>query len=168
MVLATTGAIRGSSRKKLYQQLGLEDLHQRRWMSRCFCLLDKVLSTEKPTYIYALLPSLWKAFRDLNTFNAFSYPNISRTLFFSHVINEWNNVDLIRGSRSYWLFRKSNPYWSLSLREKYPNTEFFLVRISPHSDWIRRYAEYLSVFSPNVGKYRPGKTTYLGTFHAVY
>ena len=37
-------------------------------------------------------------------------PNISRTLFFSNVINEWNKVDLIRGSSSYWLFRKSNPY----------------------------------------------------------
>ena len=30
--LAITGAIQGSSRKKLYQELGLEHLHQRRWM----------------------------------------------------------------------------------------------------------------------------------------
>lgn len=82
IVPATTGSIRGSSRKKLYQELGLEDLHQRRWMSRCFCLLDKVLSTEKPTYIYALLPSLWKAFRDPNTFNAFSY----RTEYFENFV----------------------------------------------------------------------------------
>ena len=29
------------------------------------------------------------------------------------------------------------------------------VRIFPHSDWIRRDTEYLSVFSPNSGKYRP-------------
>ena len=28
-----------------------------------------------------------------------------------------------------------------------------LVRIFPHSDWIRRDMEYLSVFSPNAGKY---------------
>ena len=27
-----------------------------------------------------------------------------------------------------------------------------LSRISPHSDWIRRDTEYLSVFSPNAGK----------------
>ena len=35
-----------------------------------------------------------------------------------------------------------------------------LVCIFPHSDWIRRdapYTPYLSVFSPNVGKYAPGK-----------
>ena len=43
----------------------------------------------------------------------------------------------------------------------YPNTEFFLVRIFPHSDWIRRdtkHTSYLSVLSPNVGKYGPEKT----------
>ena len=44
---------------------------------------------------------------------------------------------------------------------------FFLVSISRHLDWIRRYAEYLSVFSSNAGKYGPEKTPYLDTFHAV-
>ena len=38
----------------------------------------------------------------------------------------------------------------LALREKCPDTEFFLVRIFPHSDWIRIR-----------------KTPYLDTFHAV-
>ena len=28
-------------------------------------------------------------------------------------------------------------------------------RIFPHSEWIRRDTEYLSVFSPNAGKWRP-------------
>ena len=55
-----------------------------------------------------------------------------------------------------------------SLREKCPNTEFFLVRIFPHSDWIRRDTSYLSVFSPNTGKYGPEKTPYLDNFHAVH
>ena len=31
----------------------------------------------------------------------------------------------------------------------------FLVRIFPHSDWIRSNTKYLSVFSSNVGKYGP-------------
>ena len=31
----------------------------------------------------------------------------------------------------------------------------FLVRIFSHSDWIRGDTEYLSVFSPNAGKYGP-------------
>ena len=55
----------------------------------------------------------------------------------------------------------------LTLCEMCPNTEFFLVRIFPHSDWIRRDTKYLSVFSPNAGKYGPEKTPYLDTFHVV-
>ena len=30
-----------------------------------------------------------------------------------------------------------------------------LAWVFPHSDWIRRNTEYLSVFSPNVGKFGP-------------
>ena len=56
---------------------------------------------------------------------------------------------------------------SIPLCENCPNTEFFLVRISPHWDWIRRDTKYLSIFSPNTGKYRPEKTPYLDTFYTV-
>ena len=51
-----------------------------------------------------------------------------------------------------------------TLREMCPNTKFFLIRIFPHSHWIRRD---ISVFSPNAGKYGPEKTLYLDTFHAM-
>ena len=51
-----------------------------------------------------------------------------------------------------------------ALREKCPNTELFVARIFPHLDWIRRDTMYLSVFSPNAGKYGPEKTLYLDTF----
>ena len=46
---------------------------------------------------------------------------------------------------------------SFAPREKCLNTEFFLVRIFPHSDWIRRDTPYLSISSPNGGKYGPEK-----------
>ena len=52
---------------------------------------------------------------------------------------------------------------SPALHEKCPNTEFFLFRIFPHSDWTRIF----SVFSSNGGKYGPDKTPCLDTFHAV-
>ena len=52
------------------------------------------------------------------------------------------------------------------LREKCPNTAFFLVRILPHSDWIQRDT-YLSIFSPNTVEYGPEETLYLDTFHVV-
>ena len=41
------------------------------------------------------------------------------------------------------------------------------LHIFPHSNWIRRDAPYLSVFSPNAGKYGSEKTPYVDTFHAV-
>ena len=56
---------------------------------------------------------------------------------------------------------------NLPLREKCPNTEFFLVDIFPHLDCIWRDTEDLSVFSPNTGKYGPEKTPYLDTFYVV-
>ena len=46
---------------------------------------------------------------------------------------------------------------STSLREKCPNTDIFLIRIFPHSAWIRRDTAYHSVFSPNAGEYGPEK-----------
>ena len=45
--------------------------------------------------------------------------------------------------------------------EKCHNTESFLVLISPYLDSMRRDTEYLSVFSPNTGKYGTEKTSYL-------
>ena len=50
---------------------------------------------------------------------------------------------------------------------KCPNTGLFLVRIFPLSDWIRKDTSYLSVFSPNAGKYGPEITSYLDIFHVV-
>ena len=60
-----------------------------------------------------------------------------------------------------------SPLLALSLREKCPNTELFLVRIFLHSDQIRKDMEHISATSPNVRKYGPEITPYLDTFHAV-
>ena len=35
--------------------------------------------------------------------------------------------------------------------------EYFLVRIFPHSDWIRRDTDYPAIIIPNGRKYGPGK-----------
>ena len=69
--LAITGAIKGSSCEKLYQELGLEYLYQRRWARR-LCLLYKVFSTGQPSYIYDLLPSMRSSRRHVNSFNTVS------------------------------------------------------------------------------------------------
>ena len=44
-------------------------------------------------------------------------------------------------------------FQKISLLEKCPNTEFWLVRIFVHSDRIQRFTEKISVFSLNAGKY---------------
>ena len=51
--LAITGAIKGSSREKLYQELGLEYLYRRRWARRLYSLY-KVFSTGQPSYIFII------------------------------------------------------------------------------------------------------------------
>ena len=77
--------------------------------------------------------------------------------------NQWTGFCVIGTS----VMKELRPCQTSTLREKCPNTEFSLVRIFPHSDWIRKDTSYLSVFSPNAGKYGPEKTPYLDTFHTV-
>ena len=48
--LAITGAIRGTSKEKLYDELGLESLHLRRWF-RKLCYFYKFYKHESPQYL---------------------------------------------------------------------------------------------------------------------
>ena len=52
--LAITGAIRGTFREKLYQELGLEPIRLRRWY-RKLCLFYKVFKNEHPQYLFHLI-----------------------------------------------------------------------------------------------------------------
>ena len=61
-----------------------------------------------------------------------------------------------------WSLSKQKLKWKQTLHEKCPNTEFFLVRIFPTLDWIRRDTSYLSVFSPNAIKIRIRKNSVFG------
>ena len=53
--LAITGAIRGTSIEKIYQELDLESLQLRRWY-RKLCLLYKVFKNEYTKYLFQLIP----------------------------------------------------------------------------------------------------------------
>ena len=55
--LAITGAIRGTSSEKLYQELGLESLKSRRWF-RKLCHFYKILNEKSPSYLFDLIPNL--------------------------------------------------------------------------------------------------------------
>ena len=57
MILAITGAITDSSREKLYQELGLESLQQRRWF-RQLCCFSKITKNQSTKYLFDKIPSL--------------------------------------------------------------------------------------------------------------
>ena len=82
---------------------------------------------------------------------------------------KWKYISWIT-NKNLWLgyqLEKKRVLKIFLLFEKCPNTEFFLVRIFPHSDWIRKDTPYIFVFSPNTCKYGPERAPYLDTFHAV-
>ena len=106
--LAITGAIKGTSREKVYQELGLEYLQQRRWRRR-LCLFYKVVSTKLLAYIYDIIPPASQSQRHPNTFNSISCrTEYFKNLFLPYVIGEWNKLNPeIRRCGSYSIFWKS-------------------------------------------------------------
>ena len=107
--LAITGAIRGTSKERLYQELGLEYLQSRRWLRR-LCLFYKIYKSKFPLYLYNLIPSN----RSSITRNSNNIPQLpTRTAFFKNtffpsVIIEWNKLDFnVRNSVSLEVFKKS-------------------------------------------------------------
>ena len=91
--LAITGAIRGTSRERLYQELGFESLRDRRWFHRLCCIF-KVIRNESPRYLFSILPKVCS--RNPARKNLFS--NIPcNTAYFSnsfipYAIAEWNKL----------------------------------------------------------------------------
>ena len=53
--LAITGAIKGSSREKIYNELGLESLSDRRWF-RKLLVFYKIQKEKSPKYLFDLIP----------------------------------------------------------------------------------------------------------------
>ena len=79
---------------------------------------------------------------------------------------EWSCVIVITTTHRHNCHMYFSTFATLTLREKYPNAEFFLVRIFSHLDWIRRDAVSLRIQS-EYWKIQSRKTTYLDTFHAL-
>ena len=59
--LAITGAIRRTSREKLYQELGLESLHKNRWCIN-LCYFFKIFKVQSPECLFRIIPSVSKAY----------------------------------------------------------------------------------------------------------
>ena len=94
--LAITGCFRGSSREKLYSELGIESLSDRRYSRRLF-FFYKIVKGLSPKYLSDYLPR-----QNMAHVNLRSRPPINpmyarteryRASFFPFCISEWNKLD---------------------------------------------------------------------------
>ena len=101
--LAITGAIRGTSREKIYSELGLESLQDRRWY-RKLCVFYKMLNNMSPKYLSDIIPSTTRRYSSRNVNNiplVRANNNYFMNIFFPSTITECNKLDLsIRKSTS--------------------------------------------------------------------
>ena len=108
--LAITGAIRGGSSERLYEELGLKSLKSRRWF-RKICHFYKILNEKSPSYLFDLIPNLNRVreTRHSNNIPAIhTRHNYFKNSFFPSTISEWNNLDCkIRNSGSLSIFKKN-------------------------------------------------------------
>ena len=108
--LAITGAIKGTSREKLYNELGLEYLKDRRWMRR-LCLFHKIYNVKSPKCLYNLIPSVNRFYVTRNNTNVPSFncrTEYFKNSFFPNVITEWNKLDInIENMTSYTAFKNA-------------------------------------------------------------
>ena len=105
--LAITRAIRGTSQEKLYQELGLESLRSRRWLRR-MCYFYKLFKTQKPLYLFNLIPPKLNSHCHPNTYSVMRCRNdYFKKFFIPYAVREWNKLSTeIRNSTSYQQFRK--------------------------------------------------------------
>ena len=99
--------IRGTSKEKLYQELGLESPQHRRWF-RKLCTFYKIFKNQSPRYLYELLPLQTtshntRSSRNITLFH-FKH-NFFKNSFFPSVTIEWNKS--IRNLESLSIFKKS-------------------------------------------------------------
>ena len=108
--LSITGAIRGTSRKKLYQELGLESLRDRRWYRRLVYFFN-IVNRNSPAYLNNLLPTRQYSY-NIDRSNLFSLYSVNsdyfKNSFFPFCVREWNKLGPeITNLKSVSLFKKS-------------------------------------------------------------
>ena len=128
--LAITGCFRGTSRDKLYSELGLESLADRRFYRRLIAFY-KIVNKKAPQYLIDYLPT-----QDLVSINLRNMPVIYpldarteryRNSFFLYCISQWNNLDSrTRNLPSIASFKSA----VLDLIRPNPTTNFKINRLS--------------------------------------
>lgn len=108
--LAITRAIKGTSRERLYQELGLESLSDRRWYRRLVYFYN-IVNKSAPDYLCALLPGK-NVSRDPLRSNLFrNFPaktDYFDNSFFPYCVREWNKLGVnLQNSVSISRFKKA-------------------------------------------------------------
>ena len=108
--LEITGAVRETSREKLYQELGFESIQRRRWY-RKLCCLFKIINNQSPRYLFQLVPSPNTRYFSRNSENIaqlWTKHDFLKNSFFSLAIKEGNNLDpQIKKSKSISIFNSN-------------------------------------------------------------
>ena len=126
--LAITGAIRGSSKKRLYQELGFECLSSRRWLRKLFTFYE-IARNKSPGYLYKYILPGDRAYLTRNSNNIkqiFCRSEYFANSYFPCTIKEWNKLSLeTRNSELYSIFTKS----LLKFIRTIPNSVFSVADI---------------------------------------
>ena len=92
--LAITGAIHGTSRDKIYEELGLESLKSRRWYKR-LTYMFKIMRNDAPDYLIDLIPKCEHLIKTRNshipTFHCRT--DCFKYSFFPSALRDWFNLD---------------------------------------------------------------------------
>ena len=104
--LATVGAIKSSSREKLYQELHLEWLKSRQWY-RNLCLFFKLKKNENFSYLFEIIPKVLSTRITRNHNNVRLLNDKHEYFCFPSTVIEWNKLDNnIRNSEMVSTFKR--------------------------------------------------------------
>ena len=93
--LAITGEIRGTSREKIYLELGLESLQSRR-SYRKLAMFYKIYNNKSPFYLFNLIPEKTSSYitRNIDCISLIKIKhNFFKNTFFPSAMIEWNKLD---------------------------------------------------------------------------
>ena len=107
--MAITGTIRGTSKEKLYNELGLETIEKRRWYRKLHWFF-KIFRYKCPGYLFNMIHTFLSTYNTRNTsiIPVFKVKhNFLQNSFFPSGVIEWSKLDLnIRNSESLNIFKK--------------------------------------------------------------
>ena len=87
--LPNLGQGKGTSRSKLYKELGLQSLKSGRTF-RCLCLFHKIISTGLPTYLFNLIPKSTHGYQTRTLGDIFPHINVGCCAFNKIHPETWN------------------------------------------------------------------------------